>query len=169
VFTAFVSRPGKVHKLVPQNVSELGPQKLDEPQGVATFAQRTCVMMIRNHGCKKLINPQICILQGCADHKLRNMIDCGTEEEFVFTTERTSVVYDSDGKGKYIYILINILKCFSSPELKVQVSFSDRWLSVVRLSVRPSVLRLSVRLLDIFDFFSRTAGTIVTKVGTNHP
>ena len=29
--------------------------------------------------------------------------------------------------------------CFSSPELKAQVSYSDRPLSVVRLSVRPSV------------------------------
>jgi hypothetical protein len=36
---------------------------------------------------------------------------------------------------------------FSSPELKAQVSFSDRLLSVVCLSVCPSVWRLSVRLL----------------------
>ena len=53
---------------------------------------------------------------------------------------------------------------FSSPELKMkaQVSFSDRL-----LSVRPS----DVCLLDfyIFDFFFRTAGPVVTKVGTNHP
>jgi hypothetical protein len=42
---------------------------------------------------------------------------------------------------------------FSSPELKAQVSYSDRFLSVVCL-------------LDfyIFDFFSRTAGPIVTKL-----
>ena len=49
------------------------------------------------------------------------------------------------------------------------------WSPVVcRLSVRPSV-RLSVcpsvRLYTfrIFDFFSRTTGPILTKIGTNHP
>jgi hypothetical protein len=41
------------------------------------------------------------------------------------------------------------------------------WNRVVRLSVRPS----DVFLLDfyIFNFFFRTAGPILTKVGTNHP
>jgi hypothetical protein len=48
---------------------------------------------------------------------------------------------------------------FSSPELKAQVSYSDRLLSVVRLSVN----------FYIFDFFSRTAGPILTKLGINHP
>jgi hypothetical protein len=52
---------------------------------------------------------------------------------------------------------------FSSPELKAQVSYSNRLLSVVRLSVR-----LSVNFY-IFDFFSRTTGPILTKLGTNHP
>jgi hypothetical protein len=37
----------------------------------------------------------------------------------------------------------------------------------VWFSVRPSV-RLSVNFY-IFDFFSRTTGPILTKVGTNHP
>ena len=50
----------------------------------------------------------------------------------------------------------------SSPELKAQVSYSDR-----PLSVCPSV-RLSVNFY-IFDFFSRTAGPILTRLGTNHP
>jgi hypothetical protein len=47
---------------------------------------------------------------------------------------------------------------FSSPELKAQVSFSDRLLSIVCQ-------------LDfyIFDFFSRTVEPILTKLGTNHP
>jgi hypothetical protein len=57
---------------------------------------------------------------------------------------------------------VNIL-IFSSPELKAQVSYSDRLLSIVRLSVR-----LSVNFY-IFDFFSRTSGPILTKLGTNHP
>jgi hypothetical protein len=47
---------------------------------------------------------------------------------------------------------------FSSPELKAQVSFSDHLLSVVRLSVN----------FHIFDFFSRTTGPILTRLGTNH-
>jgi hypothetical protein len=47
----------------------------------------------------------------------------------------------------------------SSPELKAQVSYSDRLLSVVRLSVN----------FYIFDFFSRTTGPILIKLGTNHP
>jgi hypothetical protein len=51
---------------------------------------------------------------------------------------------------------------FSSPELKAQVSFSDRLLSVVLLSVR-----LSVNFY-IFNF-SRTTGPILTRLGTNHP
>jgi hypothetical protein len=59
---------------------------------------------------------------------------------------------------------------FSSPELKAQVSYSDR-----PLSVCPSVclsVCLSIRLFVnfyIFDFFSRTTGPILTKLGTNHP
>jgi hypothetical protein len=50
---------------------------------------------------------------------------------------------------------------FSSPDMKAQVSYSDRLLSVWHLA----------SLLDsnIFDFFFRTAEPIVTKVGTNHP
>jgi hypothetical protein len=51
---------------------------------------------------------------------------------------------------------------FSSPELKAQMSFSDRRLSVVLLSVR-----LSVNFY-IFNFFSRTTGPILTILGTNH-
>jgi hypothetical protein len=47
---------------------------------------------------------------------------------------------------------------FSSPELKAQVSYSDRPLSA----------RLSVNFY-IFDFFSRTTGPILTRLGTNHP
>jgi hypothetical protein len=47
------------------------------------------------------------------------------------------------------------ISVFSSPELKAQVSYSDRHLSVVRL-------------FYIFDFFSRAAGSILTKLGTNH-
>jgi hypothetical protein len=51
---------------------------------------------------------------------------------------------------------------FSSPELKAHVSYSDRLLSIL-----PSVC-LSVNFY-IFDFFSRTTGPILTKLGTNHP
>ena len=47
------------------------------------------------------------------------------------------------------------------------MSYSDRPLSVVRLSVCLSV-RLSVNFY-IFDFFSRTTGPILTRLGTNHP
>jgi hypothetical protein len=52
---------------------------------------------------------------------------------------------------------------FSSPELKAQVSSSDRPLSGIRLSVCPSVN------FYIFDFFSRTTGPILTRIGANHP
>jgi hypothetical protein len=55
------------------------------------------------------------------------------------------------------------LVSISSPELKTQVGFSDHLLSVVSLSVYPSVN------FYIFDFFSRTTGPILTKLGTNHP
>jgi hypothetical protein len=51
---------------------------------------------------------------------------------------------------------------FSSPELKAQVSFSDRLLSVVCLSV-------CLLNIYIFDFFFRTAGPILTRLGTKHP
>jgi hypothetical protein len=46
----------------------------------------------------------------------------------------------------------------SSPELKSQVSYSDRMLSVVHLSVN----------FYIFDF-STTTWPILTRLGTNHP
>jgi hypothetical protein len=45
---------------------------------------------------------------------------------------------------------------FSTHELKVEVGFSDRPLSVGLLDVY------------IFDFFSRPASPIVSKAGTNH-
>jgi hypothetical protein len=47
--------------------------------------------------------------------------------------------------------------------VRAQVSFSDRPLSVLRLSVR-----LSVNFY-IFDFFSTTTGPILSGLGTNHP
>ena len=47
------------------------------------------------------------------------------------------------------------LGIISSPELKAQVSISDRLLSVDRF--------------HIFIFFSRTTGPISTKLGTKHP
>jgi hypothetical protein len=55
----------------------------------------------------------------------------------------------------------------SSPELKAQVSLSDRLLSNVRLSCRLSVCP-SVNFY-ILNFFSRTTGPILTRLGTNHP
>jgi hypothetical protein len=60
---------------------------------------------------------------------------------------------------------------FSSPELKAQVSFSDHRLSVVRLSVYPSICLSVYPSVNfyIFDFFSRTTGPILTRLGTNHP
>jgi hypothetical protein len=54
-----------------------------------------------------------------------------------------------------IYVIMFTISCiFSSPELKAQVSYSGR----------PSVCKL----LN-FNFFSRTTGPILTKLGTNHP
>jgi hypothetical protein len=52
---------------------------------------------------------------------------------------------------------------FSSPELKAQVSYSDR-----RLSIFCPSCRLSVNFYS-FDFFSRTIGPISTRLGTDHP
>jgi hypothetical protein len=52
---------------------------------------------------------------------------------------------------------------FSSPELKAQVTYSDRPLPVVLLSVH-----LSVNFY-FFNFFSTTTGPILTTLGTNHP
>ena len=63
------------------------------------------------------------------------------------------------------------LEYFSSPELKTQVSFSDRLSSVflsVRLYVRLSVCLSVCKLFLFFDFFSRTPGPISTKLGTKH-
>jgi hypothetical protein len=48
---------------------------------------------------------------------------------------------------------------FSSPELKVQVSFFDRLLSIVCLSVN----------FYIFHFFSRTSKPNSIKLGTDYP
>jgi hypothetical protein len=62
---------------------------------------------------------------------------------------------------------MGLLFIFSSPELKAQVSFSDRPLSGVCLSVRLSVCP-SVNFY-IFDLFSRTTGPILIRLGTNHP
>ena len=50
---------------------------------------------------------------------------------------------------------------FSSPELKAQVSFSDRLSSVVCLSV--------CKIFPILDFFSKTTGPISNKLDTKYP
>ena len=55
---------------------------------------------------------------------------------------------------------------FSSSELKAQVIFSDRLSSVVCLSVR---LCVSLQTCPIFEFFSRTTGPILTKLGIKLP
>ena len=52
----------------------------------------------------------------------------------------------------------------TSSELKAQVSFSDRLLSVVFSSVRPSVGKL-----NIFIFFSRMTGLISIILGIKYP
>jgi hypothetical protein len=64
-----------------------------------------------------------------------------------------------DWRSSDILLWVCFLVIISSPELKAQVSYSDRPLSVVRLSVN----------FYIFDFFSRTTGPILTRLGTNHP
>lgn len=63
----------------------------------------------------------------------------------------------------FMYICKRI---FSSPELKVQLRFSDRLMSVVRPTVCMSV-RLSVNFSH-FDIFSRTNGPNFTRLGTKH-
>jgi hypothetical protein len=63
--------------------------------------------------------------------------------------------------GAFVALTTHLV-LFSSPELKAQVSYSDRLLSVC-LSVR-----LSVNFY-IFDFFFRTTEPILTKLGSNHP
>jgi hypothetical protein len=66
-------------------------------------------------------------------------------------------------KEDFLNLASSCVFLFRSPELKAQVSFSNRLLSVVLLSVR-----LSVNFY-IFDFFSRTTGPILTRLCTNDP
>jgi hypothetical protein len=65
-------------------------------------------------------------------------------------------------KKKYKLILTGVFctvgGTLGSPELKAQVSFSDCPLSGIRPSVN----------FCIFDFFSRTTGPILTRLGTYH-
>jgi hypothetical protein len=84
--------------------------------------------------------------------------------ESVFDVLRTFFTHAADSYLYYVHQgdLSRLQVYFSSPELKAQVSYSDRPLSVVRLFVR-----LSVNVY-IFDFFSRTTGSILIKLGTNH-
>ena len=53
---------------------------------------------------------------------------------------------------------------FSAPEPKAQVHYCDHALSVVRPSVRPSVVRPSSLTFHIFDFFSETTERNLTKL-----
>jgi hypothetical protein len=73
-------------------------------------------------------------------------------------TNKDRLIPFSIGNEKGIFIGFFVHLVFSSTELKAQVSFSDRPLSV----------RLSVNFF-IFDFFSRTTGLILTRLGINHP
>ena len=54
---------------------------------------------------------------------------------------------------------------FSSPDLKPQMSFSDKNVSVVRRYRR----RCRKLFIHIFVFFSRTTEPISIKLGTKHP
>jgi hypothetical protein len=72
----------------------------------------------------------------------------------------------------YIYWK-NSLQMFFIPFL-AHLSWKLKWAFLIAFcpsSVRPSVRPSDVCLLDfyIFNFFSRTAGPILTKVSTNHP
>jgi hypothetical protein len=71
---------------------------------------------------------------------------------------------NEDWVGWNVNSLVNFTgeHLFSSPEVKAQVSFSDRPLSVVCLSV-------CLLNIYIFNFFFRTAGPILTRLGTTHP
>jgi hypothetical protein len=93
------------------------------------------------------------------------MVQIWTDTEYMYNISvfLTVIIYTPIFFIKFTIILIIL---FSSPELKAQVSFSDRPLSVVCRSVC-----LSVCLLDfyIFDFFSRTTWPILSKLGMNHP
>ena len=64
-------------------------------------------------------------------------------------------------KLNWYYCTILEYFIFSSPKLKAQVSFSGHLLSIICLSVYPSV--------HIFEFFSRTIWPISTKPGTKYP
>ena len=64
-------------------------------------------------------------------------------------------------------LLQNNCSSFSLPELKPQVSFSDRLVFMVCLSVCPPVICL--KTFHIFIFFSRITRPISTKLGTKHP
>ena len=70
----------------------------------------------------------------------------------------------------FLSILLYIIHCisplYSSPELKAEVSFSDRLLSVVCLSF---CLFVRLKTFHIFNFFSRTTWPISTKHATKHP
>jgi hypothetical protein len=79
--------------------------------------------------------------------------------EFIFFSA-ADIAFSSLRGLKFLHILprpsINEHQsaCFNSPELKAQVSFSDR----------PLFVCLSD--FNIFDFFSRTTGPTLDKVGT---
>jgi hypothetical protein len=74
------------------------------------------------------------------------------------------------------FIFIFLTDCLNFYLLLAHLSWKLKWAFLIAFcmsSVCPSVWRLmsEVCLLDfyIFNFFSRTAGPILTKVGTNHP
>jgi hypothetical protein len=82
---------------------------------------------------------------------------------FFFSTWQSSFLFWHFPLHNRLNCEKEVLRFFiSSPELKAQVSYFDRLLSVVRLFVC-----LSVNIYT-FDFFSRTGGPILTKLGTNY-
>jgi hypothetical protein len=111
--------------------------------------------------CFQLMVPTLCnqLLSHLLSHILQTLSlhNCYENIENVYAT-----FWKCSDIFRKIYMKLNLV-IFSSPELKVQVSFSDRLLSVVHPS--------DVCLIDfyIFNFFSRTAGPILTKDGTNLP
>jgi hypothetical protein len=92
-------------------------------------------------------------------------IGIGSTPKFFSTFQKKKISYFKflqilfrGGWGRILYCFTKTF-IFSSPVLKAQVSFSDHRLSVFRLSVN----------FYIFDFFSRTTGPILTRLGTDHP
>ena len=136
---------------------------------LSLFDKDSCITFIsecvHNSDCRHC---PVGMLGSCQRNRHDHHLYCHCQGQVIHLTKRANSlqIYQIFTLLSIHFTLHYISPLYSSPELKAEVSFSDRLLSVVCLSV---CLFVRLKTFHIFNFFSKTTWPISTKHATKHP